>query len=214
MLPGTAACMHFPAKVHPSLSAKGMLKLSAKCWISGSTEQFSFQLLLHRELINAEEPEQSKPHSSQGGGWLSPWSSVPNWHDTQAAEGKHEAFAYCSLPCFEWKHRVQLHPSDLARCGRGVQPFSCSDCRAAVMVFGTEWHFFLAGLNSSDNCLFLLSFPSACAWKICTKRNKPILGCQGKKRKLETNLPWRYKEGNTRVVQHYKLTLPFCQAGK
>lgn len=53
---------------------KAMLKLSAEDWISGSTEQFSFQLLLHRELIRAEELEQSKPHRFQEGGWLSPWS--------------------------------------------------------------------------------------------------------------------------------------------
>lgn len=94
---------------------KEMLKLSAKYWISGSTEQFSFQLLLHRELIRAEELEQSKPHSFWEGGWLSPWSSVPSWHDTQAAQGKLEEFAHCSLLCFEWKHSAQLHPSDLAK---------------------------------------------------------------------------------------------------
>lgn len=197
MLPGTAACMHFPEKRVLLCQWKAMLKFSAECWISGSKEQFSFQLLLHRELIRAEELEQSKPHRFQEG-CCHP-DHVPSWHNTQAAQRKHEEFAHCSPLCFEWKHRAQLHPSGSAEwlSAGGSTAVLQLYHRAAMVVSLVQNDFFLLSWTySSDNCLF--SFPPAITSRVCTKKNRSNLGCQGKNLELETNIPWRYKEGNIR----------------
>lgn len=140
---------------------KAMLKLSAEDWISGSTEQFSFQLVLHRELIRAEELEQSKPHRFQEGGWLSSWL-CPQLTAHKLLRGSMRSLLIALLCALSentghsFTPVVQLSGS----VQEGAQLFSNRVCRSALIKVWCRMIFFLLSWTySSKFFLFSSSLP-------------------------------------------------------
>lgn len=199
MLPGTAACMHFPEKTCPSLSVKGNAEALSRVlnfWQYRTVQlpAAAAQRINQGWRTGAEEAPQVPR------GWLVVILIMSPADTTHKLLRESMRSLLTALLCALSENTGHSFTplAQLSGSGESTAAFQpCLQITTHTSLVQNDF-FFSAELTPVTIVSFSFFFPPASTSRVSTKRNRSILGCQGKNLKLETNLPWRYKEENTR----------------